>query len=73
MVSLDPDRPLSAEQAAEYLHLTTRSLRRMRAEGRGPRAVKLGGRLLFRRADLQSWLDANADREPRRGRPRRAS
>lgn len=30
-----------------------------RAEGRGPRFVKLGGRVYYRASDVAAWLDAN--------------
>jgi excisionase family DNA binding protein len=36
-----------------------------RAQGRAPRAHKIGRRLLFRRADVDRWLDAHAEPEPR--------
>lgn len=36
---------------------------RWRTEGKGPRAIKVGRHLRFRRADVEAWLDSQADDE----------
>ena len=45
-----------------YPSLTARSIYAARHRGNGPRAVKLGKRLLFDPADVREWIEAN--REP---------
>lgn len=54
---------LSAEQAAQYLNLSTSTLAKMRLRGDGPAYVKLGGHAVrYRRADLESFVDTNIRR-----------
>jgi len=43
---------LSPREAAEVLGLTVKGLEGMRATGRGPKYVKIGGRVRYRRGDL---------------------
>ena len=40
------------------LGLSRGTLANWRAEGRGPRYVKLGKDVLYRVSDIESWLDA---------------
>jgi len=44
--------------AAEYLGISEQTLARMRSEGRGPRYVKLGGRIFYRAPDLDAFINA---------------
>jgi len=44
--------------AAEMLGLSRGTLANWRAEGRGPRYIKLGRDVLYRVSDLEAWLDA---------------
>ena len=54
---------LSAEQAAQYLNLSTSTLAKMRLRGDCPAYVKLGGHAVrYRRADLESFVDTNIRR-----------
>lgn len=46
---------LNVAQAAEYLSVTPRFIRRIRHEDRIP-AVKIGGHLRFRREDLDKFI-----------------
>ena len=43
------------DQAGEYLGLTPRLLRKMRAEHTGPRYVKVGRLVRYRESDLDEW------------------
>lgn len=43
-------------QAAEYLSLSANTLNKWRTQGRGPRFVKLGRSVCYRREDLEAWL-----------------
>lgn len=36
----------------------------MRHRGTGPRYVKLGGRVYYRRADIEAWIEANVYTRP---------
>lgn len=49
---------LTIDQAADYLAIPKATLYtwRTRRPGFGPRAVKLGGCLRYRRADLDDWV-----------------
>jgi len=49
---------LDTQQAAKTLGLSGSLLNRMRAEGRGPRFVRLGGRVFYRQADLDAYIEA---------------
>ena len=68
---------LTIDQAATYLAIPKATLYtwRTRRVGFGPRAVKLGGCLRYRRADLDAWVAEHVEsfdatpviRESRRG------
>ncbi|MCG5431483.1 helix-turn-helix domain-containing protein [Mycobacterium sp. MYCO198283] len=36
----------------------------LRHKGTGPRYVKLGGRVYYRRADIEAWIEANVYTRP---------
>ena len=70
-----PDHPASREpelltitEAAELLRAPVATLRYWRHLGTGPNSFRLGRRVLYRRADLRTWIDAQAD-QVSRGRP----
>ena len=46
---------LSTREAAEWLGLSPRSLDRYRVTGEGPYFHRFGGRVRYRRADLEAW------------------
>ena len=50
---------LTQDEAAELLRISPRTLERHRVAGTGPRFVKAGRRVLYRRSDLDAWTDAN--------------
>lgn len=58
--SLEMKLYLTAQDAADVLRLSVRTLERMRVEGTGPRYHKAGAgkraRVLYNRADLDDWL-----------------
>lgn len=58
--SINPDGLLTEAQAADFLNLSIRTLQAWRVRGGGPLFVRLGRSVRYRRADIQSWLDANA-------------
>lgn len=54
---IEPDEFLSDAQMCELLGITLRTSGRWRAEGRGPRFIRIGGsRVRYRRADLDAWI-----------------
>jgi predicted DNA-binding transcriptional regulator AlpA len=54
---------LDVGQAAAYVGLSKATLYtwRTRRPGFGPRAVKAGGALRYRRSDLDAWIDAHTE------------
>jgi len=57
---------MSIERAAKYLDLPTQRLYKLTAAGVIPH-VKQGGRLLFDREELDTWLRSQAQADERRG------
>jgi excisionase family DNA binding protein len=47
---------LTQAETAELLRLSERTLERWRVTGGGPVFVKLGKRVLYRKADLDEWI-----------------
>ncbi|MBO0712840.1 MAG: DNA-binding protein [Acetobacteraceae bacterium] len=55
-----PTRYVGTRDAARFVGLALRTLEKHRIYGTGPRYSKLGGRVVYRVADLQAWVDAAA-------------
>lgn len=55
-------RLLNTREAIEYCggHWHETTWRRWRVEGRGPRFRRLEGKVLYRVADLDTWIDSQA-------------
>lgn len=49
---------LNVGQVAGMLNICIRSVYRMADAGKMPRPVKLGSRVLWRRRELEKWIDA---------------
>jgi len=49
---------MNGQTAARYLGLSKSTLDKMRVEGRGPRYLKIGGRVFYRPADLDAYIEA---------------
>lgn len=49
---------LTTAEAAEYLRLADRTLERWRIEGRGPRFIKVGAKVLYAKRELDRFLEA---------------
>ncbi len=47
---------LTQDDAAQLLHLSTRTLERLRHEGTGPEFMKAGRRVLYSRSGIDAWL-----------------
>ncbi|MDB6136899.1 MAG: transcriptional regulator, MerR family [Verrucomicrobiales bacterium] len=53
-----PSDLLTLPEAAELLRAPVATLRYWRHLGSGPRSFRLGRRVLYRRDDVQAWVDA---------------
>lgn len=51
---------LNCEQAGAHLNLSPRTLEKLRTIGGGPRFRKLGRRIVYKVADLDSWADSRS-------------
>jgi len=54
---------LIAGQAAEVLGLAASTLAKLRLSGNGPVYCKLGRRVVYRREDLEAWLESRVARD----------
>jgi excisionase family DNA binding protein len=50
---------LTQQEAAEATRLSPRTLERHRLAGTGPKFVRLGRRVLYRREDVEAWIASN--------------
>jgi excisionase family DNA binding protein len=48
---------LTEQIAAELLHLKKQTLRAWRVRRKGPPFYKLNGRILYKREDLEAWIE----------------
>jgi excisionase family DNA binding protein len=55
----DPDSLVTEVQAAELLHISIRTLQAWRIKLTGPRFVRVGRAIRYRRSDLTAWIEAN--------------
>jgi excisionase family DNA binding protein len=58
---------LSIEALAEYLDVPVATIRDWRSDGKGPCAIRVGGRVRFAVSDVLTWLAAQREAEPGRG------
>lgn len=47
-------------QAAEMLCLSELTLRKWRWEGKGPRFIKIGRKVAYKKEDLYAWIDGQS-------------
>ena len=52
----DPEQKFCRDEAAGYLGVSRRTLEGWAVRGGGPRMLKLGSRVVYRRRDLDAWL-----------------
>ncbi len=62
--STSSDTLLSTAQLAGELGVTAGTLRNWRTAGRGPRGARIGGRVRYRRADVDTWIAQQTERDP---------
>ena len=58
MTAIAQTRRLKVPEAANYLGVGISTLDKMRMEGRGPRYLKIGGRVFYRLTDLDAYIEA---------------
>jgi excisionase family DNA binding protein len=46
---------MSVKEAANYLGCAEQTMANWRMRGKGPRYIKRGGRVFYRRSDLDAW------------------
>ncbi len=61
---MDSSRLLSLPQVAEQLSVPLGTLYAWRSRGLGPRGIKIGKHVRVRQADLDAWLEQQADPVP---------
>ncbi|PZU20634.1 MAG: excisionase [Shinella sp.] len=54
------DHLISPEDAANILNISISTLAKMRLAGTSPRYVKLGRRVAYRPADIETWIEAQS-------------
>jgi len=59
------DRLLTLEEAAAVLRKTPKQLRWLMYSGSAPRSALIGGRRMFRSSDIEAFIAAAFDAEPR--------
>ncbi len=57
------DRLLTLPEVADYIGVPLHTLYGWRSRSAGPRGIKVGKHVRVRRGDLETWLDAHADRD----------
>lgn len=55
-----PDGRMSRGDAAKYLGLKEKTLAMWSLAGKGPRSVKVGGRVFYFKADLDAFIGSSA-------------
>ena len=55
------DKLMTVEELAEYLAVPVQTVYRWRHRGYGPRGIKVGRYIRFRRADVETWLNSQAE------------
>ena len=58
---------LSIEALAEYLEVPVTTIRDWRTDGKGPCAIKVGGRVRFATSDVLAWLEEQREHKPGHG------
>jgi excisionase family DNA binding protein len=59
MQNVDPDALLTEQQTAQLLNISVRTLQAWRIKLAGPRFVRAGRAIRYRRSDLTAWIEAN--------------
>lgn len=57
----EPEPLLTVDQVARWLGKPKATLYAWRSRGLGPRGIRVGNALRYRRADVERWLDEHTD------------
>jgi hypothetical protein len=57
-LAADPEQKLDRKAAAAYIGVSDRTLENWAVRGGGPRFIKASRRVIYRRRDLDAWLNA---------------
>jgi excisionase family DNA binding protein len=57
----EPDRLMTIDEVAAYTRLPKLTVYKMRSQGHGPRAARLGKHLRYRRSDVDAWVRSKLD------------
>lgn len=49
---------MTMDEVSEMTRIGVNTLRWYRHRSEGPKSAKIGGRVMYRRADVEAWLDA---------------
>lgn len=49
---------MTTEEVAQYVRLSVETLRYFRQRDQGPRFARLGRRVMYRRQDVDNWIEA---------------
>lgn len=52
---------IESPELAAYIKVPLERLYRMRAAGKAPRGIRVGRRIVYRAADIEAWLESQAD------------
>jgi predicted DNA-binding transcriptional regulator AlpA len=68
MLPIEVDEPclVTAVEVAKLLHVSTRTLWRLRSGGQMPQPVRLGGAVRWRIEDIKNWIAAGCPAEQAR-------
>ena len=55
------ERLMSIDDVAQMLGIPVRTLYAWRTTGKGPRGIRVGRWVRYRRADVEAWLEQQAD------------
>jgi excisionase family DNA binding protein len=56
---------MTTDELSEFLRIPRASIYRWRQDGSGPKAVRVGKHLRWRRSDVEAWLDGLAQDDRR--------
>jgi excisionase family DNA binding protein len=59
-----PDPLLTPDEVARWLGKPKATLYAWRSRGRGPRGIRVGNALRYRRSEVERWLDDQTDQRP---------
>lgn len=56
-MSIETHQIMTMAEVAEITRIPVNTLRFYRHKGTGPKSGKIGGRIMYRRADVDAWIE----------------